>query len=126
MLLTFVMPKSIFDLFNQWGKGIKGVRGRMFMRALIQCVIWGIWKERNQRNFEDKKREVRKIIDTILAEVCSWVMVTKEFKNISMSDFMRDWVLSHSMLPCQSVRNCQMWVPPPIGWLKLNFTGLLW
>lgn len=49
------MPTSLADLFTQWEFGVKGVRSRMFFKAILSGVVWGIWKERNKRIFENKK-----------------------------------------------------------------------
>lgn len=48
--LCFVMLASINDVFCQWG-GVKGMRGGMFVKALLHGIVWGIWKKRNRRIF---------------------------------------------------------------------------
>lgn len=45
------------DVIRQWGWGVKEVRGKTFLKATIHGIVWGIWKERNERIFKDKKRK---------------------------------------------------------------------
>lgn len=40
--------------------------------------------------FKDKARNVRSIIDSIVCESSSWVLVIKEFQNCSMNDMVCD------------------------------------
>lgn len=95
----------------------------MFLRALLKGVIWEIWKERNQRIFEDRKREVSRVVNSILVEVCLWLMVTKEFQDGVRMDFMRDWVTCISYALHGNGMISKKWVPPPFGRYKLNFEG---
>lgn len=60
------MPKTISDLSG--GGGVKEVRERVFLRALLQGVVW---KEINKRIFEDKMRNVWAVVDFVLCEVGS-------------------------------------------------------
>lgn len=40
-----------------------GVRGKIFVHALMQGILWGLWKEMNNRVFEDKRRNVWAVAD---------------------------------------------------------------
>lgn len=64
----------------------------MFIRALLHGVVCGIWKERKRRIFEDLERECWEVIDSILCEVGSWLLV-KDFEDFSLNDFLKDWSL---------------------------------
>lgn len=71
------------------GERGRGVQRRMFLKAILPGVVWGIWKERNRRVFEDKTRSMWVVIDSIVCEINSWVLVG-EFKNCSLNDMVRD------------------------------------
>lgn len=89
--LLLVMLESLFDLIWQWGGGVRGVRGRLLLWGVVlQRILWGIWKEHSRIIFEDKKRGVMMVIDSILCEVGSWLMVTSEFKDLSLNTSMMD------------------------------------
>lgn len=88
--LNFVIPESVENLFYQWGTGVKGDLGKMFPKVILTCVVWGIWKEINKRIFEDNERCERAVIDSIVYEISSWVLVKNEFSNCSFNDIVRD------------------------------------
>lgn len=76
----------------------------------------GIWKETNSRIFEDKGRDCYEVVDSILREVGSWLMIMKEFKKLSLSLFYRDWVTSISIQPPQVSKAMVVWKAPALGW----------
>lgn len=61
------------------------------------------------------------VINSIICEVASWVLVKKKFKDVSMTDIVRDWITCISISP--SMKNVWMmdWVPPCMRKLKVNF-----
>lgn len=63
-------------LISQWGGGVKGKRDKMFFKSLAQGVLWGIWKEINRRILEGKVRGIMEVVDSILYEVGSWLLVS--------------------------------------------------
>lgn len=91
---NLVMPDSVEGLFHIWEGGgvVKGAKGKIFIHALLQGILWGLWKERNNRIFKDKERSVWRVIDSIIYEVASWVSVKDKFKFYSLNDLMRDWM----------------------------------
>lgn len=122
--MHFVMPEKIEDLFHQWGGDIvKGVRGKMFIHALLQGILWGLWKERKRRVFEDKRRNFWLAINSIICEVASWVLMKDEFKSCNLNDIQRDWISCISVSPCRTTPFVLEWVPPPKGKVKINFYG---
>lgn len=60
----------------------------------------GNLERKKPENFEDRKMEVSRVIDSILSKVYSWLMVTKEFKDCARMDFMRDWMACVSNISC--------------------------
>lgn len=53
---------------------------------LLQEVLWVLWKERNKRIFEDKKTSVWMVINVIISEVASWVLVKDKFKSCNLNE----------------------------------------
>lgn len=49
------MPGKVVDLLASW-RGIKGISqiAAVWKMASI-CLLWCIWRERNDRNFEDQE-----------------------------------------------------------------------
>ncbi|KAL4184423.1 hypothetical protein AMTRI_Chr10g225530 [Amborella trichopoda] len=67
-------------------------------------MIWIIWKERNLRSFEGKKKNVAQIIRSIQIVLILWGSAVGPFRASSL----------------QESRSAS-WVRSPEGWLKLNF-----
>lgn len=59
----------------------------------------------------------------MVREVGSWLMVYEEFKGLSLSGFVRDWVTSISFSAPLFAKNSMEWIPPPPESIKLNFDG---
>lgn len=63
------------------------------------------------------------VIDSILCEVGSWLIVRKEFNDILLNPFMSDWV---ACICSHSIKNRSIgaeWKLPREGNIKLNFDG---
>lgn len=43
------------ELIRQWSGRFQGSWARYFWIRLFHGILWGIWKERNQRIFKEKK-----------------------------------------------------------------------
>lgn len=57
--------------------------------------------------------------DSILREVASWVLINKEYKDLSLNNFMMYWI---TVITMNSMRTTSMplkWIPPQEGFLKL-------
>lgn len=83
-------------LIDQWNCVGLHYRAKLFWSYLFHGVIWGICKERNLRIFEGKKREAEDVIESIIREVGGWLFVSNEYKGLSLSMFMKDWVIAIS------------------------------
>lgn len=61
------------------------------------------------------------VIDSIVCQINSWVLVKKEFNNCSINDVIRDWVSCISDF--NGVNNDPLldWIPPIFGKRKVNF-----
>lgn len=88
---------------------------------------WGVlgefFKERNNRVFESKNRRCSEVMNSIIREMGSWLMVTKEFKELSWSMLTNDWVTSISLNTIQVNKVFMECKRPSVIALKLNFDG---
>lgn len=91
---------------------MKGRSCCLFIRALEQGIVWGLWKERNMRVFEDKKQNMWAVIDYIICEVSSWMLTNSVFKGCSLNDMVRDWITCISVYPVLRNPPILEWVPP--------------
>lgn len=56
-----------------------------FLGLFIAWGPLGIWRERNNIVFEGESRSCSEVVDSIIREVGSWLIVTKEFKGFLLS-----------------------------------------
>lgn len=121
-LIVFFQPTTR-NIQGEWGRGVKGDQGKMFLKVMLPGVIWGISEERNRRIFEDKERCMWAVIDSIVCEISSWVLVKKEISNFSLNDIVRDWVTCIKDLNVAQKVPPFSWNPPDVGTFKINFDG---
>lgn len=98
-------------------EGLKG-QGVKCLSMLLFKGWWGNWKERNKRPFEDKTRSMWAIIDFIVSEISSWVLMKKEFKNCSLNDRVWDWGSCISDSNGANIVSIQLWTPQDMGKCK--------
>lgn len=65
------------------------------------------------------------MIDSIICEVSSWVILNPPFKDCSLTDMVRDWITCISASPTHRVSPNLVWMPPCEGKIKMNFDGTL-
>lgn len=53
---------------------VKGKKGKRFVVGLWSCIIWRIWKGRNDLIFDGKKFEWENILDDVKVRLWSWVL----------------------------------------------------
>ena len=76
-------------------KGCPNVRWNSSVKALWVCavwaVLWGIWKERNLRTFNNEYNSAFGLWDKILYWVAIWVKSRKDFRHLPLSDLSIGW-----------------------------------
>lgn len=63
------------------------------------------------------------MINSILCEVGSWLLVNEEFVDFSLNDFLKNWSLCITSYSCHVSSSYPSWVPPLRGKVKINFDG---
>jgi hypothetical protein len=59
--LSWVMPLQVVDLFACWWTG--GRSWSVVVWKMVPfCLLWCLWRERNDRNFEDKEMTIEELI----------------------------------------------------------------
>jgi hypothetical protein len=59
--LSWVMPLRVVDLFACWWTGGRS-RSAAVWKMVPCCLLWCLWNERNDRQFEDKERTSEELI----------------------------------------------------------------
>lgn len=85
------MPPNTKCLLSSWGGGGLGSKMKSFVGTLAQGLMWGVWKESYRRIFEEVKKVVWEVRDSILLEVGLWMVALNEFNEVSMNYWMVNW-----------------------------------
>jgi len=51
--VEWVMPSSVVDLLSAWGTLLGRGPVHCIWKQVPLCVLWGLWRKRNSRIFED-------------------------------------------------------------------------
>jgi hypothetical protein len=69
--LYWVMPNTIKDLYASWWTG-GHARSAIVWKMIPLCIMWCIWRERNDRCFEDKLRTHEELIHLFYFTLFTW------------------------------------------------------
>jgi hypothetical protein len=58
--LSWVMPLRVIDLFASWWTGGRS-QSAVVWKMVPSCLMWCLWRERNDRNFEDQERSIEEL-----------------------------------------------------------------
>jgi len=85
--LSWVMPLRVVDLFACWWTG-----GRFWSAVVWKmvpcCLMWCLWRERNDRQFEDKERIIEDLISFFFHSLYSWSAAFLAPLTFSFNDFL--------------------------------------
>jgi hypothetical protein len=56
--MSRVMPRQFTDLLVWWQGGLGRRCHIVIWKAILHCLMWCLWRERNARTFEDCERNV--------------------------------------------------------------------
>jgi hypothetical protein len=71
--VEWVMPSSVLDLLSGWSTLLgRGPVLRIWNQAPL-CVLWGLWRERNSRLFENREVSVGVLCRNVLKMLYLWV-----------------------------------------------------
>jgi hypothetical protein len=81
------MPHRVVDLFACWWKGGRS-QSAVVWKMVPCCLIWCLWRERNDRQFEDKERTIEELISFLFYSLYSWTNAFLAPLVISFNDFL--------------------------------------
>jgi hypothetical protein len=51
--VEWVMPRRVLDLLSSWDNSLGRGQVKQVWKLVPLCVMWGLWRERNVRHFEE-------------------------------------------------------------------------
>jgi hypothetical protein len=91
--LCWVMPRSVKELLASWWTAGR-TRSAMVWKMIPHCILWCIWRERNNRCFEGLSRTREELLHFFLVTLFSWTTSWLAPRVISFVDFLSFFSLS--------------------------------
>ena len=73
--VNWVMPLSVVGLFACWQGHFGRLRNGVIWKVVPPCLMWCIWKEMNNRCFEDSGRAMPNIKHLFIRTLLDWFPV---------------------------------------------------
>jgi hypothetical protein len=91
--MSWVISRRVIDLFACWWSSGKP-RSAVVWKTVPTCLFWTIWKEMNNRNFEDLERPFEDILSSFFHTLYFWPAAFVSPLTISYDDFLVCFSLS--------------------------------
>jgi hypothetical protein len=91
--VEWAMPSSVLDLLSGWSTLLGHGLVLRIWKQVPSCGLWGLWRERNSRLFEDMEVSVGALCRNVLKMFYLWVSA-----HSSGSMLFADFLLSYSFL----------------------------
>ena len=89
--VSWVMPSSVVGLLACWQGHFGRLRNGVIWKIVPPCLMWCIWKERNNRCFEDSERAIPDIKLLFFRTLLEWFSVWRNhsfsFSLLDLLDF---------------------------------------
>jgi hypothetical protein len=69
--LSWVMPRSVVDLFAWWWMGVRS-QSAIVWKMFLLCLMWCLWFERNARCFEESERPLGELTTFFFHTLFTW------------------------------------------------------
>ena len=89
---SWVLPQSIFELFEAWKFGFGPKRGKILWRYAFAAINWALWEERNHWCFECLSSLTSIVVTNSRFLAASWVFVLLEYWGVLMDVILLKWM----------------------------------
>jgi hypothetical protein len=94
----WVLPGKVADLLFSWWNGL-GRHSSDIWNIVPICLMWTIWKERNQRTFEDVSRSDSQILEGFTLTLFDWSRAWGFTTSTSITEFFSSLsLISHDVI----------------------------
>jgi hypothetical protein len=91
--LSWVMPRCVSDLCACWCSSGR-TRSAVVWKMMPICIFWTLWRERNNRCFEDVESSMEVIIASFLYSLYLWTAAYLSPSSICYADFLSHFSFS--------------------------------
>jgi hypothetical protein len=85
--VVLVMPRRVVDLYDCWWSSGRP-RSAAVWKMVPTCLFWCLWREMNDRNFEDRERSLEEILSLFYDTLYLWTAAFVSPLSLSYSDFL--------------------------------------
>jgi hypothetical protein len=85
--LSWVMPRRVLDLFACWWTSGRPMSAAIW-KMVPTCLLWCVWKEINNRCFEDLERSLEDILSSFFHILYIWTVAFVSPLLLSFGDFL--------------------------------------
>jgi hypothetical protein len=86
--MHWVMPRRIVDVLACWQGRLGRHKNWVLWNAIPHCVLWCIWRERNDRTFEGCERNILDLKILLLRTLFDWMTATSLFSFSNFLEFL--------------------------------------
>ena len=86
--VSWVLPRDVNQLIEGAFMFGRDKRAKLLWSLVIYAILWTVWRERNQRIFEDKEQPLANIIDSVYYWVALWASLDKDLNQFSFKDWL--------------------------------------
>jgi hypothetical protein len=86
--VEWVMPQRVLDLLSSWGNSLGRGQVQQIWKQVPLCVMWGLWRERNDRHFEDVEMSVLELCRNVLNTLFVWVSAHHSPTRVTFAKFL--------------------------------------
>jgi hypothetical protein len=91
--LSWFMFSSVLDLCACWYSSSRN-RSAVVWKMMLICIFWSIWRERNNRCFEDLESSLEEILASLLYSLYSWIAAYLSPLSLSYAGFLSGFSFS--------------------------------
>ena len=95
--IDWVLPSQVSEVLFSWWNWF-GKRSSGVWNLIPSCLIWTIWRERNNRTFENKETPSAKIIEIFFGSLYDWSRAWGLSSSPSIGDFLVSLAIDSSDL----------------------------
>ena len=85
--LTWVMPGRVGDVLVCWSRKFADPLAQVIWKMILFCIWWCLWREHNQRCFDDSTMSSNQLQDTFLLSIYLWANVMMGGPFLDFPDF---------------------------------------
>ncbi len=85
---SWVMPRVVEELFACWTNTMGNSESGTIWRAVPDCLMWCLWRERNSRTFSGEENSVPALKYSFLQTLYKWLKASNLISSYSVADML--------------------------------------